>query len=165
MEPCPSSACLHSDLEGKAPARGQWKPFQQWKLCSCQHSRWLDAARGAAEVLSQLMALQLQLARSVRRPQPRKMVTGECRALLCPRELQWVPGNQTVQTIRSWSLMSQMRSWCYHFVNTLQGSSTEVLEEELNHQEMLLQELTTQIWISMTSLWIRGIQWGPGWND
>lgn len=73
------------------------------------------------------------------------MVTGECRALLCPRELQLVPGNQTVQTIRSWSLMSQMRCWCYHFVNMLQGSSTEVLEEELNHQEMLLQELTAQI--------------------
>lgn len=98
-------------------------------------------------MLSQLMALQAAACQECQEAsqEPRKMVMGECRALLCPRELHLVPGNQTVQTIRSWSLMSQMRSWCYHFVNTLQGSSTEVLEEELNHQEMLLQELTTQI--------------------
>lgn len=88
------------------------------------------------------------------------MVTGECKLLLFPKKLQQVPRNQTIQVTRSWSLLSQKRSWSYHFANPLQASCIEMLAWELNHWEMLLQEVTTQIWIPMTSLWIMGILLG-----
>lgn len=82
---------------------------------------------------------------------------GECKLLLFPEKLQKVPGNQTIQLTKSWSLLSQKRSCCHHFAHPLQASCAEMIVRMLNHWEALLQEITALLWLPMTSLWIMGI--------